>query len=577
VNGCGFERSAIPLELQAKKKGARIMSSQRVVTTLWIALLMVASSLGQLNGQLIPPEVTNSADQWPLANKDYANTRVATGSTITSANVHLLSKLWTFDFPPEAAFVFGAAAANPIVAEDVVYMQDLGSNMYALDLLTGNLRWEKINNTANAGPNGVAVGWGKVFGLGNETTFVALDKETGADVWSTPLSTSAGEGMDIQPTLYDGKVYTSTVPVTVEGFLQGLSGYLPGAVGVVHALDQATGAPQWNFNTVGSADIWGNPAANSGGGAWYTPAIDVDRGVTYWGIGNPAPWPGTAEFPNGSSRPGPNLYTNSMVALDHQTGQLDWFKQIKPHDLFDTDYQNAPILTTVNINGEPLDVVIGSGKGGTVHAFNRNTGEILWATDVGTHQNDDLTEVPPGETVEVLPGVLGGVETPMALADGVVYVPVVNLSSLFTDSQFLGFPGGFPEGLAAGTGEFTALDAASGEVLWNVQFDSMVFGGATVVNDLVFTSTFDGMIYALDRETGAIVWSYQAEGGINFLPAVAGDSIIFPVGLQTGDVVPHLLTLAIPEPSSFVLTALGFVGLLTLRRNKAGRQTVPLD
>jgi glucose dehydrogenase len=530
-------------------------------------------ALGPACAQPIPPEVSNSANQWPLANKDYSNSRVATGSSITSANVHQLQRGWTFEFPPEAQFVFGAAAANPIIAEDVVYMQDLASNIYALQLGTGELLWENQRDLLNAGPNGVAVGWGKVFALGDERSFVALDKETGAQVWSTTLSAHPGEGIDIQPTLYNGLVYTSTVPVTIEGFLQGLDGYLPGSVGVIHALDQRTGESVWQFNTVDSADIWGNAQLNSGGGAWYTPAIDTASGMTYWGTGNPAPWPGTEAFPNGASRPGPNLYTNSMIALDGTSGELKWHNQVRPHDLFDYDFQNAPILATLTIDEVEREIVIGAGKMGSVFAFDRNTGERLWARDVGIHQNDDLTEIPPGVTLEVFPGALGGVETPMALADGVVYVPVVNLPSLHSATKHLGFPGGFPDGLAAGTGELTAIDARTGIVLWNTRFDSMVLGGATVVNDLVFTSTFDGMIYALDRATGEAVWSYQAQGGINFLPAVAEDRIIFPIGLQTGDTGPHLLALMIPEPSAAVLAAWAFAVLVAARRKSVSSLT----
>jgi glucose dehydrogenase len=509
--------------------------------------------------------VSSSAHQWPLANKDYANTRVANGSAITSANVHMLRPEWTFAFPPEATFAFGAAAANPIIAEDRVYMQDLGSNVAALDLETGALLWERRRNVLNAGPNGVAVGWGKVFSLGSERSFAALDKQTGAEIWSKTLSTHPGEGIDIQPTVYDGTVYTSTVPVTIQGFLEGLDGYLPGSVGVIHALDEATGETKWSFNTVDSADLWGNPELNSGGGAWYTPAIDTERGVTYWGTGNPAPWPGTEDFPNGSSRPGPNLYTNSVVALDHRTGALKWYNQVAPHDLFDLDFQIPPILTTIDNNGRERDILIGAGKTGSVIAFDRDTGERVWSTEVGMHENDHLTSVPEGQEVRVFPGNLGGVETPMAMADGVVFVPIVNLPTFFTSSDTR-WDGGFDNALTTGTGELSAIDIQTGEVLWNREFDSMVFGGATVVNDLVFTSTFDGMIYALNRATGEEVWSYQAAGGINLTPAVAGDRMIFPVGVP-GSAPPHLLALRIvPECSTVLLSALAMAGLAAIRR-----------
>ena len=282
----------------------------------------------------------------------------------------------------------------------------------------------------------------------------------------------------------------------------------------------------WQFSTVDSKDLWGNPDVNSGGGAWYPPAIDVNTGTTYWGTGNPGPIPGTEEFPSGSSRPGPNLYTETLLALDSTTGKLLWYKQVKPHDLFDLDFQCSPILTTADIKGKTTDIVIGSGKLGEVYAFDRKSGEIYWQTPVGQHKNDDLTQLPVGTTT-VLPGPDGGVLTPMACADGILYLPVVNHAGDYTPTEFV--EATYDEN--GGTGELVALNVSTGEPIWNKNFDSIAIGGATVVNDLVFTSTLDGMIYALDRGTGQEVWSYQAPGGINGWPAISGDFIIFPVGL----------------------------------------------
>ncbi|HIC29619.1 MAG TPA: hypothetical protein EYO85_09325, partial [Rhodospirillales bacterium] len=287
-----------------------------------------------------------------------------------------------------------------------------------------------------------------------------------------------------------------------------------------------------------------------GGGVWYPPAFDMDRGITYWGIGNPAPWPGTEEFPNGTSRPGPNLYTSSVVALNIKSGKLKWYNQVKPHDLFDHDFQLSPILVTAEVDGMDRDIVIGGGKTGTVAAFDADSGRKFWETKVGVHENSDLTSVPqvvsyekpwggPGKPIRVFPGHYGGVETPMAYADGIVYAPVVNLGAWVTPtwSESLEF--------SEGTGEMVALNVGNGSVLWSTQFDSMVFGAATVVNDLVFTSTFDGMIYALNRETGKEVWSYQAPAGINAWPAVAGDTIIFPAGVEIGMGQPVLIAFRI--------------------------------
>jgi alcohol dehydrogenase (cytochrome c) len=163
---------------------------------------------------------------------------------------------------------------------------------------------------------------------------------------------------------------------------------------------------------------------------------------------------------------------------------------------------------------------------GKVYAIDRNTGKTLWETAVGTHQNDTLKELPEG-TTKVSPGPLGGVETNMAYSNGIVFVPVVNMVVEYTPSEFVATSFDF----STATGELVALDAATGKILWDNKLDSLNVGSATVVNDVVFTSTFNGKIYAFNNKTGEKVWEYQAPGGINGWPAVKGDTIIFPVGM----------------------------------------------
>jgi outer membrane protein assembly factor BamB len=471
------------------------------------------------NADPIPREVAEFAQDWPLPNKDYENSRATFDSQINSRNVVNLSAAWSFPIPGMSAY--GAAASNPIIVGDKVYLQDLSCNVFCLDLQKGEILWSKLYNVSEiVGPNGPAVGLGKVFIASDLYNITALDAETGDEIWSARLSDVPTTGIDIQPVVYDGLVYVSTVPGTGDVF------YAPGGIGVIYALDAENGQVVWSFSTVDSQDLWGHPEVNSGGGAWYPPAVDIQTGITFWGIGNPAPFPGTEEWPSGTSRPGLNLYTDSMLALDHMTGELVWFRQVLPHDLLDHDFQISPILAELNVSGSEQKLAFGAGKLGKVYAFNRSTGEIIWSTVVGKYDQTAQLDVLPNETTRIYPGVLGGVETPMAYSNGALYVPVVNMFTDWTPTSLNSSTIDF----ANATGELLALDAATGKILWIKHFESMILGGATVVNDLVFTAESDGTIHALKADSGEELFTYQAPAGINAWPAVAGDFIVWPAG-----------------------------------------------
>ncbi|HWQ19664.1 MAG TPA: PQQ-binding-like beta-propeller repeat protein [Methanotrichaceae archaeon] len=472
----------------------------------------------------VPPEVVQYAKDWPLPNKDYSNSRATNDSSISSANAGSLGVAWSFKIP--GIGTYGGGTSNPIIQGETVYFQDLRGNVFALDLNTGKTLWEReFNSSAVEGPNGPAVGWGKVFIAKDILNMTALNSSDGSEIWTVRLSNRTTNGIDIQPAIYGGMIYISTVPGTGDIF------YAPGGIGILYAMDQATGETRWNFSTVDSPNLWGHPEVNSGGGAWYTPAIDTNTGLTFWGIGNPAPWPGTLEWPNGTSRPGPNLYTNSIMAIDHASGSLEWYNQIYPHDLFDLDFQVAPILASANISGKQQDIVLGAGKMGRVYAFNRSTGSILWATVVGRHENDQLGLLPNGTTTEVYPSSLGGVETPMAYADGKVYVAYNDLASYYTPTGRAG------SNISQGKGGLTAINADTGQIIWTRKFNSLNVGAATVINDLVFTASYDGNVYAFKKDTGERVWKYTAPAGINGWPAVAGDTIVWPAGLGNATLV----------------------------------------
>lgn len=482
--------------------------------------VLILPAYAEVNASGVPPEAVEYAKDWPMPNHDYSNTRATMDAKIDSGNINSLGVAWSFKIPGIGGS--GGAASNPIIQENTVYFQDLKGNVFALDLQTGSVKWNKTYNSSGIeGPNGPAVGWGKVFVAKDLYNMTALNASSGEELWSTRLSNVPTTGIDIQPQIYDGMVYTSTVPGTGDIF------YAPGGIGFIYALDMETGKVKWNFSTVDSPKLWGHPEVNSGGGCWYSPSIDLKTGIMYWGIANPAPFPGTNEWPSGTSRPGPNLYTDSMMALNHATGEMKWFNQVYPHDLFDYDLQIAPILASGNVSGKQQDIVIGAGKMGRVYGFNRSTGALLWSTIVGVHnENDQLDMLPPG-TTRTQPAVIGGVETPMAYADGVVYVPVIDMITDWTPTSLNVSSLNF----STGKGSLWAVNVSTGKVLWYKKFDSINVGSAAVVNDLVVTATYDGTIYAFKRDTGERVWKYKAPAGINGWPSVTGDTLIWPCGV----------------------------------------------
>jgi outer membrane protein assembly factor BamB len=459
-----------------------------------------------------------------LPGMDAANTRNPE-STIDSSNVGDLSVAWKAKIPGIGAF--GRHASTPVIVGGVVYSQDLASNVQALDLDSGDVLWTKSYEEPTYGPNGVVVAEGLVFGA-TPTKAFALDQESGKEVWSKKLTVTKNEGINMAPgyddgRIYDGRVFISTSPVNTEAFYEG------GGRGVLWALDAKTGQKLWHFDTV-PENRWGNKI-NGGGGVWYPPAAD-GAGSIYFGTGNPVPFvgtPGSNKFPFGSSRPGPNLYTDSLIKLDAKTGEIEWYHQVTPHDIYDWDFQGPPIL--MEIGGR--EAVVAAGKSGIVLAVDVNSGKVIWETKVGKHNGHDDDgllamrgeESKIGAPTMVWPGSVGGVIAPMSTDGTLVFAPVVN------DPQRIvsGSEKKEPEG--SSTGEVVALDAASGRIEWKKKLPSRALGGTTVVNDIVFATDEEGKLLAFDTETGKLLWEKQLTAGTNTGVTVNGDTVIAPAGI----------------------------------------------
>jgi outer membrane protein assembly factor BamB len=463
------------------------------------------------------PGAAVPSGSWPYPNGDIANTRDAPDSAISAANVSRLREAWAFKLTGAAAAgvsAVGSLTAPPVVQRGVVYLQDEDANVYALALATGKLKWEyqvNLPEKSGPGPDGVAVAGGTVYG-DTSTSVFALSAATGKTIWVDGNLLNSGQGaFEIQPQVADGRVYLASA-----------YGSGPGG-GVLMALSAATGRLLWRFNTVLGPGKGVQALGVGSGGAWETPLVGSDGSVTF-GVGNPY-----QSIASAIASPSRQLYTDSEVNLDAATGRLRWYYQAVPDDFTDHDLQASPI--SASIGGVP--VIITGGKMGYVYALNARSGALLWKTPVGEHNgHDNDSQLALSHRLRIklpytmLPGSLGGVLSNMAVAGGSVYLATIDLP--ITATSLNSVDGDKASGPA--TGEVEALSLATGKVEWDTKVPSMPLGAATVSNGLVFTTLYNGVLIALNRGSGAIVYRRQLPTSANSPIAVFGNTVLVPAG-----------------------------------------------
>ena len=488
---------------------------------LWIAIVAVALVAVGLVAVVAGFDGDERSEaSWLKPNADDANTRVASSSTIDAGNVADLRIAWTQPLTGQGAG-YGAFAAMPLIDEDgTVYLQDLASNVLAYDLETGEQLWEATYDQPTAGPNGLAYEDGTLYGATQRDVF-ALEAATGQETWKRRIVTQdlgIGEGQaagfSIQPAVQDGVLY--------------LGEAAKAGGGDILALDASDGSELWTFDTTDEPE--GDRTVS--GGVWSTPALDGEGNV-YFGVAN-----GYYSHNSPKRLQNERLYTDSALKLDAATGELDWHYQAVRNDFWDWDLHVSPVLT--EHDGRSLAIV--SGKMGFVYALDRESGALVWKTSVGTHNGHDddgqaqvegtleLPEIP----FELYPGPYGGVETNLALSDGVVYAAVVNLPGHVDTPADLS-KSILPVEFSEGSGVLVALDVATGKIKWQRDTAQMPFGAMTVSNDLVFTTTFDGTLHAYSVADGTEVWTGDLGGGTNSPLAIAGDTLVTAAGFPQGE------------------------------------------
>jgi PQQ-dependent dehydrogenase (methanol/ethanol family) len=474
-------------------------------------------------------------------NGNYEQTRYYPARQINTSNVHKLRPAWIFQTE-----VVETMETSPIVVDGVMYVTTAFSHAYALDAKTGQQIWHYRHNmgpvtTFCCGPNnrGVAV-YGDMVYLGTlDAKLVALDAKTGKQVWEQQIADpELGYSETMAPTAVNGKI------------LIGTNGGEYGVRGFVKAYDAKSGELLWTFHTTAedSVGVWathdatgrdmlrdidaekaalkelGDPYKTLGGGVWQNPAVDLETNRIFFMAGNPSP------DLDGSLRPGDNLYTNSLISVDLDTGEYVCHFQYIAHDVWDLDAVSPPILIDVmDGDGNSVPGVLHGGKTGHVYVHNRDDCSLIRFSEAMVPQ-ENMWVLPTAEGARMLPGANGGVEwSPMTVNEGLGLVYAINLHQPMT-YHVESTP--YPEGKLWLGGAFkvipseeqwgnvTAVDYNTGKIRWKVKTPQPMIGGIlATAGGLLFAGEGNGQFKAYDAGTGSILWNFQAGAGVNAPPS----------------------------------------------------------
>ena len=479
-----------------------------------------------------------------LSNMSYAQTRYYPASQINSKNVAQLRPVFNFQ-----TAVLESMETAPIVVDGVMYITTSYNHVYALDAKTGKEFWHYKHKmgpvtTYCCGPNnrGVAIMGDRVFMGTLDARLVALDARTGKVVWNVEIADpELGYSETMAPVAVDGKI------------LIGTNGGEYGIRGFVKAFDAADGKLLWTFDTVpekGHEGVWavndatgrnmlrdiaaekaqlakqgGDFYKTLGGGVWMAPAVDRESGTVFFVVGNPSP------DLYGAERPGDNLYTDSIVAIDLKTGAYKWHYQYVAHDVWDLDAVSPVILTEARDKaGKMRKVAIHGGKTGHVYVHDRATGELIRFSEAMVPQ-ENMWVLPTKDGSRMLPGANGGVEwSPMAVNPTTRLAYAANLHQPMTyHVEEAKYPGG--KLWLGGAfkvipgekqwGRLAAVNIDTGKIAWKVDTEQPLIGGVlATAGNLVFNGEGNGYFRAFDAHTGKKLWQYQAGAGVN-APAVS--------------------------------------------------------
>ncbi len=474
-------------------------------------------------------------------NGNYEQTRYYPNRQINRDNVSKLRPAWIFQLD-----VRDSLETTPIVVDGVMYVTTAFNHVFALDARTGEQLWTYAHalgpiTTFCCGPNnrGVAVYGDMVYMATLDARLVALEAKTGKKVWDVEIADpEEGYSETMAPTAVDGKI------------LIGTNGGEYGIRGFVKAFDAKTGELVWNFDTIpeSSVGVWathdatgrdmhrdiaaekaalaknGDPYKTLGGGVWQNPSVDLATRRIYFVVGNPSP------DLDGSLRPGDNLYTDSLVAVDLDTGKYVCHFQYIAHDVWDLDSVSPTVLVDVpGKDGKTVPGVLHAGKTGHLYVNDRSDCSLIRFSEAMVPQ-ENMWVLPTKDGARMLPGANGGVEwSPIAVDPKLGLAYAINLHQPMTyhvDSS--PYPGGklwlggafkvIPS--EEQWGNVSAVDYGTGKIRWQVKTPQPMIGGAlATAGGLMFTGEGDGTFEAFDSETGSVLWTFQAGAGVNAPPA----------------------------------------------------------
>ena len=469
--------------------------------------------------------VTSQAD-WPTYHGQMSGNRYSPLDQIDTSNVARLAPAWMFPVAASARL-----QVTPVVVDGIMYVTN-ANECYALDAGSGQRLWQYrrprtagLAGDAASGINrGVAVAGDRVFMVTDHAHIIALNRHTGALLWDTAMAD------------YRDNYGATSAPLAVGNLVvSGTSGGDEGVRGFVAAYDQATGNEVWRFWTVpkrgepGSETWIGRDLDHGCAAAWLTGTYDPASGTLYWPTGNPCP------DHDGSKRQGDNLYSDSILALDASRGTLKWHFQYTPHDLWDWDAQQPPVLVDAEWGGAPRQLLLHANRNGFFYVLDRVRGSLLlarpfvrrltWAREIGADGRPVINDgqTPSAEGTKVCPAVEGATNwfsTSYSPATGLYYVQTLEKCSIYTRSPEQWQPGrSYYGGSTTRDPDDTpqkvlrAIDIRTGAIAWEMPQTGPAnsWGGTlATAGGLVFAGDDSGALVAVDASTGAPLWRFPA-------------------------------------------------------------------